>query len=195
MLTNSTSSDTWRIELFGTPLRALRNGQSVPHLSNKRAALLLAFLALRPKQAWTREILGEMLWPDSPPERQLSSLRVVVTTLRSLFGQDFIVRFGNTALSINEAVVTDVAEFEAWVSEAMRCPDPSTRVGLLQAAASVYRDGLLPNQYLPNSDEPGGDWLERERERLSTLHLEAVRRLQKSDGNVRRAIENSALEL
>ena len=51
-------------------------------VSSKKACGLLAYLALQPERLHSREVLADLLWPESGPEQSRASLRQAIVTLR-----------------------------------------------------------------------------------------------------------------
>ncbi|HLV79820.1 MAG TPA: hypothetical protein VKT32_06035, partial [Chthonomonadaceae bacterium] len=60
-------STPWRIELLGG-LQARQLERQLTHFETRKTAALLAYLALFPQRAHTREELAERLWPQEEPE-------------------------------------------------------------------------------------------------------------------------------
>ena len=134
---------------------------SVAHFQTQKTAALLAFLALAPTRAHSREFLADLLWPDADEENGRRSLRVALTSLRRQLEPPGIP--ANLALLADRATVrlnfptgvtTDVARFEEAVTEATGEAEES----LLDEALTLYAGPLLPGFY--------DDWAIRERERL-----------------------------
>lgn len=71
----------WRIELLGEP-RVVGYGQTISRFESKRAAALLAYLALHPKTAHPREVLADRIWPDVPFETARNRLKQTLAGLR-----------------------------------------------------------------------------------------------------------------
>jgi hypothetical protein len=72
-----------RIELFGG-LRALQGDRAVTRFRTQKTGSLLAYLAFYPRKIHYREILIEILWPDTAPESGRNSLSVALSSLRQL---------------------------------------------------------------------------------------------------------------
>ena len=71
----------WRITLLGE-LRAERGEQVITRFKTQKVASLFAFLAFHLRHAHAREILIELLWPDSDASTLRNSLSVALSTLQ-----------------------------------------------------------------------------------------------------------------
>lgn len=164
-------SDPWRVTLLGG-LRAQRGEQVITRFKTQKVAALFAYLAFHLRQAHPREVLIELLWPESDAPTLRNSLSVALSSLRNQFEppgvpQGTVLRADRFSISLNPAVVfTDVAEFELALKTAARAESSLERGRLLTAAVEQYRGPLLPGLY--------DDWIRAEQERLSGLFLDAV---------------------
>jgi len=108
-------NDPRQIALFGG-LRAQRKDQVITRFRTQKVASLFAYLAFHLRQAHSREILVEMLWPESDAPTLLNSLSVATSSLRSQFEppgvpQGTVIRADRFSVSLNPATVTtDFAE-------------------------------------------------------------------------------------
>ena len=145
------SSGGWRIEMLGG-LRAIRGDRTLARFPGKKAASLLAYLALSPGRFQSREVLAGMLWPEASHESQLHNLRLTLTRLRSLLApDDALIDADRLAVRLDAAsLTTDVAEFEQALSR-----------GDAQAARELYTGPLLPGFY--------DEWILQAQTRLETL--------------------------
>ena len=167
----------WRIEMLGgLLLRDNTGGQAVQtKFYSRKAALLLARLALPPMRVYGREELIELLWPESALTGGRANLRNVLAHLRRQLASDApdgaqALGADNTHIWLNpEAVETDVAAFEGLLKRARRASGEGESEEALRAALALYRGELMPGYY--------ADWLYLERERLGALHNEAMRTL------------------
>ena len=122
-----------------------------------------------------REALLQLLWPDEEPEAGRNRLRVELTALRRQFqvpGQALTPLIEADRLTVRlhpEAFTTDTAEFERRLAQAGRAPERAEQIALLAHAVEIYQGDLLPNADF--------GWILAERERLVTLHQEALRQL------------------
>src|SRR5260370_32920058 len=71
----------WRIELFGG-LRLSHGERSFAFLQAPKAGLLLAYLAYFPRHPQPRELLLELLWPETDPDTSRPNLRPLVHAIR-----------------------------------------------------------------------------------------------------------------
>src|SRR5438552_1189613 len=111
-----------RIQLLGG-LRLRQGEQEIIHFRTHKTAALLAYLAYFLPRSHPREVLTELLWPESDLDAGRHSLSVALSALRHqleppgipdgavLIADRFSVRLAP------DAVTTDVSEFEA----ALRC--------------------------------------------------------------------------
>jgi len=96
-----------RIELWGS-LRACVEGRLVARFRTRRAALLLARLALGPRMH-AREALIEWLWPDAGFEAGRNRLSGTLSVVRRELGEVFQANHDAVGLDFS-CVVTDVGE-------------------------------------------------------------------------------------
>src|SRR5262245_39325496 len=138
-----------------------------PAISRKNAQMLLAYLAMHPKQTHLRDKLATLLWDDAPAEQARLSLRQTLFIIRQALPFDPTVVDGNGVAFAEDAVTVDVTEFE----QVARSHDPDE----LERAAALYQGDLL------EGISPGSaqfeEWLRAERERLHELALEVFAKL------------------
>jgi len=103
-----------RIELWGS-LRAFVEGRLVARFRTRRAALLLARLALEPRMH-AREALIEWLWPDAQFEAGRNRLSGTLSVLRHELGAQFQSSHDAVGLDFSR-VATDVGEWESFLRE------------------------------------------------------------------------------
>src|SRR5689334_11894740 len=109
--------ELWRIKLFGG-LRAQLGERVVTRFKTQKVASLFAYLAYNLRQAHSREILIELLWPESDALTLRNNLSVALSTLRNQFEppgvpQGTVIRADRFSVGLNPATVTtDVSEFE-----------------------------------------------------------------------------------
>src|SRR5690242_10166934 len=110
-------NEPWRITLLGG-LRASRREQVITRFKTQKVAALFAYLAYYRRQAHPREVLIELLWPESDVSTSRNSLSVALSSLRSQFEppgvpQGTVLRADRFSVGLNPATVTtDSAEFE-----------------------------------------------------------------------------------
>jgi predicted ATPase len=150
-LAKSAFMSGWRIEMLGG-LRAVRGDRTLARFPGRKAASLLAYLALSPGRFHTREALAEMLWPEVPRASQFHNLRLTLSRLRSLLApDDALLDADRLAVRLDSAAfTTDVAEFEQAIA-----------LGDARAALALYSGPLLPDIY--------DEWILLPQARLETL--------------------------
>ena len=156
------------LTLFGG-FEASIGGQPIT-LAKKKARALLAYLALNPDQAHSREKIAGLLWGNSGEEQARASLRQTLTAMRRALSPedtDGLVIDGE-AFSLNASTTTvDVLEFGKALAE----DGPRA----LERAVGLYRGELLEGFSLR---EPGfQEWLEGERTDLRRLVMDASAKL------------------
>ncbi|MCS6776740.1 MAG: tetratricopeptide repeat protein [Chloroherpetonaceae bacterium] len=161
----------WRFNFLGD-LSAHSGSHVVSRFATRKAATLLAYLALRPGRAFAREALAELFWPDAVPPAHLISLRQALATLRRhlesppvppgavLDTDRFYVQLRPTAFT------TDVAEFQQAIRTAEAATDRSVRIAAWLRADALYRGELLPGLY--------DSWIVPYREHLATQHYRVL---------------------
>src|SRR5262247_1449057 len=155
-----------RLTLLGGFKARTDSGLS-PSISRKNAQMLLAYLAMHPKQTHLRDKLATLLWDEAPAEQARLSLRQTLFAIRQMLPLDPMLVDGNGVAFAEDAVTVDVTEFE----QIARSHDPDQ----LDRAAALYQGDLLEG-ISPGSTE-FEEWLRAERERLHELALEAFAKL------------------
>src|SRR5215831_20660442 len=133
----------------------------------KKAQMLLAYLAMHPKQTHLRDKLATLLWDDTPAEQARLSLRQTLFAIRQVFPLDPTLVDGDGVAFAADAVTVDVTEFE----EVAGSPDPDE----LERAVALYQGDLLAG-ISPGSAQ-FEEWLRAERERLHELALDVFAKL------------------
>src|SRR5437764_11926920 len=132
-------NDPWRVSLFGG-LTARLEEQVITRFKTQKVASLFAYLAFHLRQAHAREILIELLWPESDAPTLRNSLSVALSTLRNQFEppavpQGTVIRADRFSVGLNPATVTtDVAEFEQALKAAAKADSALDRTQLLSSA-------------------------------------------------------------
>lgn len=168
-------NELWKITLFGS-LKAERGShaadlQVITRFKTQKVAALIAYLAFHFRQTHTREILIEMLWPESDAPTLRNSLSVALSTLRHQFEppgvpQGTIIRADRFSVGLNPAAVTtDVAQFEQALKTAGQTGSSTERLQYLTEAVELYQGTLLPGFY--------DEWITREQNRLAGLFFDA----------------------
>lgn len=144
-VTLSSRVEPWRIELLGG-IRARRGGTVVDEFRTRRAAVLLARLALNPR-AHRRDELIAMLWPGAPMAAGRQNLSQSLSELRRRLEppHESEVVFATRELVWldREHITTDVAEFEGALAEAHR-RSGHARIPHLERAVGIAEAPLLP---------------------------------------------------
>ncbi len=136
----------------------------------KKSKALLAYLALRPGMACTRDNLAALLWGDTADQQARNSLRQNLSLLRkSLSASDVqsVVSAGDTVSLSADGLTVDVAEFERLAAQ----DTPEA----LEQAATLYRGDLLEGFAL--SEAAFEEWLAVERGRLREVAQAALAKL------------------
>jgi TolB-like protein len=158
-----------KISLFGGFEVRSADGRPLP-VATRKAAGLLAFLAIEPGTFHSRERLATLLWADRADAQARGSLRQTLTLLRKLFGAAGVpgIEARGDAVGLDPTGVdVDVAAFDAALRGA-------TDEGV-EAAVALYRGDLLEGFAL--SEEPFDEWLVRERAHRRRRALEAGEKL------------------
>lgn len=153
----------------------------------RKAALLVAYLALHAGEVQTREKLIGLLWSDRGEAQARASLRQELTALRKMMRAAMpppLAIEGERVSLDPTAVEVDVRAFEA-LARSEATPD-------LERAACLYRGPFLDG--IVARDPACEQWLAGERERLRDLFLGILDRLlgrQLQEGAFQRATETA----
>jgi DNA-binding SARP family transcriptional activator len=164
----------WRIEMLGW-LRAVGQNRVVAHFPTRKTGALFAYLAFHAHRSHPREELIERFWPECELEAGRNHLRMALYRLRRQLekphlpnGAVILVDRQTVQLS-PDAIVTDVAAFEATLQAAERAPNATERAQLLADAVEQYQGMLLPGYH--------DDWVLAPRQWLAERYCEALRQL------------------
>ncbi len=152
----------FQLKVFGG-FELRRAGEQI-HLSSRKAACLLAYLACTAPRLQPRERLATLLWSSGDDARARHNLRQAISELRRLLGHEAIVTDGKTVGLRPGVLDCDAARLGQAFGEAgvVTVPD----------AAELYDGALLDEIQV---EEPAwNDWLLAERERLSDLAVGAI---------------------
>ena len=165
----------WHVRLF-SHLHLIQDNQIVVRFRTRKAGALLAYLALHIGVPQSREVLTEIIWPDSNPSAARANLRFVLSTLRrdmepAGVPPGSVLRADNSSVELRrDAVTTDVKDFErllaASVATGAASPDTDERREYLQQAVGLYRGDLLLGYY--------EEWASLEREQLREQYRGAL---------------------
>jgi len=151
-----------KLRLLGRFDACVGDGQPV-HLSTRKSQALLAYLAVRPGRAFTREALTELLWGDTGDDKARQSLRQALSTLRKALGDAADVLVDDNGLALRQgAVEVDVEIFERLIKEGS--------IEALVRATAMYGDLL---EGFPLAEASFDEWLQAERIRIRDLALHA----------------------
>jgi DNA-binding SARP family transcriptional activator len=156
-----------KLRLLG-PFEA-RLGAGLPlAFSTRRSQALLAYLALRPGRAHSRERIAALLWDQVPEARARQNLRQALSELRRVLKGSSALTITRDAVALRqEHVDADVTAFARLLAE--------KGADALERALALYRGELLEGLEL---EEPAfEEWLRAERERLRALAAEGFAKL------------------
>jgi DNA-binding SARP family transcriptional activator/pimeloyl-ACP methyl ester carboxylesterase len=154
------------IRLFGGFHAQLGSGRPLG-VRRRKAQALLAYLALHPGAARSRDSLAGLLWSGTTDEHARHNLRQTLFALRQAVAPGPFVVEGELVGLRESAVEVDVAAFERGVGQGTR--------DALREATGLYRGELLEG--LRIDEAPFDDWLAAERQRLRELALNALEKL------------------
>ncbi len=130
--------------MFGG-LRVYLGEQLIARFTTQKAASLLAYLACHRRETHPREVLIELLWPESEPKAGRASLSQALSSLRRQLeppgvptGALLQTTYASVGLNA-DAVTTDVAAFEMALRLAAQTLDGRERAPLLTQALELYR--------------------------------------------------------
>jgi predicted ATPase/DNA-binding SARP family transcriptional activator len=163
---------------------------AITYFSTRKTGLLLAYLAYhREREVHSRDVLADLLWPDSNSEKARNTLRVSLNRLRKVFlkkgyDPDSFLHVDNFSIGLKQdCVITDVAYFEKALHSAAEASTLEERTDSLCEAVELYRGELLRDY-----DE---SWIEPQARRLEGLFHGALRELLallEESGEVTRAL-------
>jgi predicted ATPase/DNA-binding SARP family transcriptional activator len=163
----------FRIELFGE-FRVVQDDRVVTRFRTRKAAYLLAYLALHLAQSHPREKLADLFWPHLGLDAGLDNLSTCLSALRRSLetanvSSGTLLWADRTFVRLNAAVVTtDAGEFDHLLQTALKTEDPARQASLLECAVGLYRSDLLPHCY--------DDWAMTEQARYRERHADALER-------------------
>jgi len=130
----------------------------------------LLFLLLSNRHGWSKERIGEFLWPESSQSQLSQRFKNTIYRLRRALNQEVIVYFDGM-YSFNRKIdyEYDVEQFENFLIQARTAVEVEDQIRAYLAAVQLYR-----GDYLPGMD---GEWVIPERERLLQAFLSSGLRL------------------
>jgi DNA-binding SARP family transcriptional activator len=147
-------------------------------LPSRQARLLLAYLVCERARPASHDALAELLWPGELPASWQTSLKALVSRVRSFVtgivprsqgSIDLLARYGCYQLEVPARSWVDVEAARQALDEgegALRRSAPSAAWGPCNVAISIARRGFLPGEY--------GTWVEERRRDLERLLLRAL---------------------
>jgi len=145
----------------------------------------LFFLLLGDPRGWSKEALGELLWPGATPAQLKLRFKNTVYRLRRTLQQEVIL-FESETYRFNRALdyEYDVEQFQEQLNQATELTSPKKRIKALQSAWQLYQGDYLPGI--------STTWVQIERERLRQSFLGAglqLARLQLEAGQAGQALD------
>lgn len=132
-------------------------------LAQPKLLTLFAFLVLARRSGFQRrERLAGLFWPEQSEDRARSSLRSALRSLRTMLGEEALLKRGDSDVGVNPALVScDAFEFEDAIAR-----------GEYALALELYRGSLLEGMF------PEGvalqHWLYEQREAYRTAAADAA---------------------
>jgi ATP/maltotriose-dependent transcriptional regulator MalT/DNA-binding SARP family transcriptional activator len=171
------------IKLLG-PLEAKIGGQALTAAAwkSKKACTAFKYLAVnRQKGFMPRDILMEMLWPESPVEAAQKSLNAALTTVRKTLepgagrGESsyLIVKGDSLCLELGSGGWIDLETFREKLSQAAKARergDFDLFFSCLQEAADIYRGDFC-------AEDLYEEWCQSEREALKKEYIDLLKEL------------------
>jgi DNA-binding SARP family transcriptional activator len=155
-----------QVSLLGRFQVRLGSGASL-RIRTRKAAALLAYLAVRPGHHIARPVLAALLWGEMGDEQARANLRHELFTLRRALGAHHhgVGMDTRDVWMDPDSVASDLTRFEGAVAAGG---------DQLAVAVDLYKGELLEGFAL--REEAFEDWLRAERERVRTLALDALER-------------------
>ncbi len=152
----------------------------------RKARGMLAYLALHPRHAQSREKLAALFWGRVPESQARTNLRQTLSALRktltSVSGAQVLSEGDQIALRLN-GIVLDVAQFEELVAQ--------SSTASRERALALYRGDLLDGFSL--KEEAFEEWVAGERMRLRLLAIGGLEKLvadYRSEGDLSRCLQS-----
>ncbi len=155
-----------RVRLLGGFELRSQEGTSVS-LTTRKAEALIALLAIRPGQLWSRDKICALLWPEVRDAQARHSLRQTLLSVRKVVPPVALKTHGRTLFLDPLAVEVDVAQLALSINEQTQ---PA-----LERASALYQGDLLEG--LSVAEQPFEQWLTSERERLRSMMIHGLSRL------------------
>jgi DNA-binding SARP family transcriptional activator/predicted ATPase len=157
-----------QVLLFGEPKILLPDGKFVDFNADK-VILLLAYLALNPRRAFSRADLAEVFYPDQARRKALQNIRQVIHRLRKILGDEelntpaILVDTNSIRINPDGRLTTDVGEVDQ-IAAAVHI-HPHRRLGAcrvcmagLERSSTLYRGDFLDG-FSPDPESPLEEWV------------------------------------
>ena len=163
--TGPLNAPTLQIRAFGAA-RVILNKKAITITDwQSQKARDLFFLMLSSDKGWSKEVLGELMWPDSTPSQLKLRFKNTIYRLRRVLGQEAILFDGERYMfNRNFDYSYDVELFVDCLHRIENAKTPQERAGVAREAMQYYT-----GQYLP---EVNGAWTSVEREHLHQAFIE-----------------------
>ncbi|HLO97865.1 MAG TPA: hypothetical protein VK171_04650, partial [Fimbriimonas sp.] len=148
----------WFFRTFG----GLKTEPTAVKFRTRKTEAFAAYLALVPGTLRSRDTLAGLFWPESPPDTARQSVRMAISNLRSLLGEDALIVEGQKVGFNSDRVSSDISEFESLIDQAGR--DTANAKALRQKAFD-----LASEPWLPDID---ADWVSAQTPRVLELAAE-----------------------
>jgi predicted ATPase/DNA-binding SARP family transcriptional activator len=145
-------------------------GRPVTDLQSRKAEALLVYLAAEGGQH-SRSVLASLLWPESPQDRAMTSLRVALSALRKRLSPYLDISRSTARIHPQAEIDFDVSNLEQKLT-----------AGQMEQALEIYRGEFLEGFHIRESLE-FEDWRVWENERLRRLVVDGLH------GSISRHIE------
>jgi len=124
----------------------------------------LLYLVLSDRRGWSKEVIGEILWPESSPSQLNQRFKNTIYRLRRALNQDVIL-YSDGIYTFNREIdyEYDVEQFEDFLAQARKAVGVDAQIEAYQTAFRIYS-----GEYLPGID---GEWVLPERQHLQQAFL------------------------
>jgi DNA-binding SARP family transcriptional activator len=158
-----------RIQLCGRITIELEGRRVEAHLPGRQGRLLFVYLVLGRARAATRDELAAAIWPDEPPARVDSNLRVVISRLRRALGPGVLAGRSDLRLALPGDAWVDFEFAARKIHEAEAAVHAEEWSRALPAATIAYT--ISGRGFLSGEDAP---WVVEQRLWLEDVHLRAL---------------------
>ncbi|MPZ91036.1 MAG: AAA family ATPase [Actinobacteria bacterium] len=137
--------------LFGAP--RIERGGSPVEVDTRKAVALVSYLAIE-GQAFRRDSLAGLLWPEHDSNQARGALRRTLSTLKKAMGGEGLVADRATVGLAPDSVSTDAVTFRSLVEQSepsFGAGDCVTSLELLEQAVDLYRGDFLAGFSLRDS--------------------------------------------